>query len=72
MAMRILVATDGSNDAGDAIEWLAHFPLPSDATVEVVSAIPRPIVGASVLPTPWSELRAQTERMLEETRRGGK
>ena len=52
--MRIMVATDGSNGAADAIEWPAHFPLPPDATVEVVSAIPGPIFDENVLPTPWS------------------
>jgi nucleotide-binding universal stress UspA family protein len=67
--MRILVATDGSNGAADAIEWLAHFPLPPDATVEVVSVIPAPIFDEKVLPTPWSELRAETERTLDEARR---
>lgn len=67
--MRILVATDGSNGAADAIEWLAHFPLPTDAAVEVVSAIPPPIFNETVLPTPWSALRAETERTLEEARR---
>lgn len=67
--MRILVATDGSSGATDAVEWLAHFPLPPDATVDVVSAIPGPIFDERVLPTPWSELRAETERTLEDARR---
>lgn len=67
--MRIMVATDGSNGAADAIEWLAHFPLPADASVEVVSAIPAPIFDETVLPTPWSRLRAETERTLEDARR---
>lgn len=66
--MRILVATDGSAGAGEAIEWLAHFPLPSDASVEVVSAVPRPIFDESVVATPWSKMRAQTQRGLEEAR----
>jgi nucleotide-binding universal stress UspA family protein len=66
--MRVLVATDGSADAANAIEWLAHFPLPADATVEVVSVIPRPIPHEGV-PTPWRELAAQTERGLDEARR---
>jgi hypothetical protein len=26
--MRVLVATDGSRDAADAVEWLAHMPVP--------------------------------------------
>ena len=67
--MRIMVATDGSNGDADAIEWLAHFPLPADASVEVVSAIPAPIFDEAILPTPWSRLRAETERTLEDARR---
>lgn len=66
--MRVMAAMDGSNGAAEAIEWLAHFPLPPEATVEVVSAIPGPLFDESVLPTPWSELRAETERMLEAAR----
>jgi nucleotide-binding universal stress UspA family protein len=67
--MRILVATDGSNDAADTVEWLTHFPLPPDAIVDVVSAMPAAIFDERVLPTPWSELRAETERTLEDARR---
>jgi nucleotide-binding universal stress UspA family protein len=66
--MRILVATDGSADAVNAIEWLNHFPLPRDASVDIVSVIPRPIFDETVVATPWSELRAETERGLEEAR----
>lgn len=66
--MRILVGTDGSNDAGNAIEWLAHLPLPPDTGVDVVSVLPRPIFDEAVLPTAWSELRAQTALGLEEAR----
>src|SRR5688572_17595473 len=67
--MRIMVATDGSNGAADAIEWLAHFPLPANAAVDVVSAMPAPIFDESLLPTPWSALRAETERTLDDARR---
>jgi nucleotide-binding universal stress UspA family protein len=67
--MRILVATDGSTHADDAIEWLAHLPLPADASVEVVTVIPRPIFDESIVSTPWSAMRTQTVRGLEEARR---
>jgi nucleotide-binding universal stress UspA family protein len=40
--MRIVVATDGSQTATQAVEWLAQFPLPLDASLDVVSAIPWP------------------------------
>jgi nucleotide-binding universal stress UspA family protein len=69
MPMRVLVATDGSADASNAIEWLTHFPLPADTSVDVVSVIPRPVFDETVVPTAWSELRAETERGLEEARR---
>ena len=66
--MRVLVATDGSRDAAEAVEWLAHFPLPADSDIEVVSAIPRAIFNEAVLRTPWTELRKQTEVVLEDAR----
>ncbi|HEV8616812.1 MAG TPA: universal stress protein [Methylomirabilota bacterium] len=66
--MRVLVATDGSRDADEAVEWLVHFPLPADATIDVASAIPRPIFDERVLPTPWSELEEQTRRVVEDAR----
>ena len=46
--MRILVATDGSADAAQAVEWMAHLPLPVDASVEVVSAVPWPLLDETV------------------------
>ena len=66
--MKVLVATDGSRDANDAVEWLAHFPLPSDATMEVVSVISAPFFDESALRSPWTELRSQTECVVEDTR----
>jgi nucleotide-binding universal stress UspA family protein len=66
--MRIMVASDGSPDASNAIEWLMHFPAPADASVEVVTVIPRQIFDEVNVRTPWSELRAETERGLEAAR----
>ena len=40
--MRIVVGTDGSSDAAQAVESLTHFPLPIDASIDIVSAIPWP------------------------------
>jgi nucleotide-binding universal stress UspA family protein len=37
MTMRVLLATDGSNDARTATTWLAGFPLPDDTHVRVVT-----------------------------------
>ena len=66
--MRVIVAADGSWDAAEAIEWLAHFPLPAEAAVEVISVIPRPIFDEAVLQAPWNELRRQTEAVVEDAR----
>ena len=37
MTMRVLLATDGSDDAQAATAWLAGFPLPEDTTVRAVT-----------------------------------
>jgi nucleotide-binding universal stress UspA family protein len=65
MPMRILVATDGSVDASNAIEWLMHFPLPADADVDVVTVAPRPISND---PAARAELEAPARRLLEDAR----
>jgi nucleotide-binding universal stress UspA family protein len=64
--MRILVATDGSADASNAIEWLMHFPLPPDASVDVVTVAPRPLFHNDSMA--WAELQAHTQGLLEEAR----
>ena len=64
--MRILVATDGSADASNAIEWLTHFPLPADAAVEVVTAAPRRIFHNDAMA--GAELQAHTQGLLEDAR----
>jgi nucleotide-binding universal stress UspA family protein len=46
--MRILVATDGSNEAVQAPDWLTYFPLPEDSTVEVVTAVSYPELAESI------------------------
>jgi nucleotide-binding universal stress UspA family protein len=40
--MRVLLATDGSEDARNATAWLAQFPLPTDSRLRVVSAVSIP------------------------------
>jgi nucleotide-binding universal stress UspA family protein len=64
--MRILVATDGSADASNAIEWLLHFPLPPDAVVGLVIVAPRPIFHTDTVA--WAELQAHTQGLLEDAR----
>jgi nucleotide-binding universal stress UspA family protein len=40
--MRVLVATDGSEEAGRALDWLAYLPLPDESVVEVVASVSYP------------------------------
>lgn len=67
--MRVLVATDGSKDASEAVEWLAHFPLPPDAALAVVSAVQPSLPGETAVGVPWQELREQGERVIADARR---
>ena len=48
--MRVLLATDGSDDARTAAAWLSHFPLPAGSRVRVVSVVSIP-ASALDLPT---------------------
>lgn len=62
--MRVLLATDGSDDAKAAATWLAGFPLPASArllVVTVVSLPPSPID----IPT----VRELYQTLLDEGRR---
>ena len=65
---RILVATDGSEDAGKAIDWLADFPLPPDASVDVVNAVRLPFPMDAVVALGWQEFLAESERVVAEAR----
>jgi len=40
--MRVLLATDGSEDARAATAWLEQFPLPPGSALRVVSAVSAP------------------------------
>lgn len=66
---RILVATDGSQDAERAIDWLADFPLPADAAVDVVSAVQAPFAADAAAALGWTEFVAENERVVAEARR---
>ena len=41
MTMRVLLATDGSDDARAATAWLGAFPLPAGAALRVIDFSPR-------------------------------
>jgi nucleotide-binding universal stress UspA family protein len=64
--MKILVATDGSADALDAMEWLEHVPVPDDASVDVVSVMPYPTPTDAAVALAWSEVRAESERVVDD------
>ena len=48
--MRVLLATDGSEDSSTATAWLARFPIPANSHLRVVSAVSIP-PSALDLPT---------------------
>jgi nucleotide-binding universal stress UspA family protein len=64
--MKILVAIDGSNDALEAVEWLADFPLPADAAVDVVNAARLPFPVESIVAMGWREFLAENQRAVDE------
>jgi nucleotide-binding universal stress UspA family protein len=66
--MRVLMATDGSADARGAVEWLLQAPLPADARISVIGAMPVP-VAYEALKMAWSELRKQASDVVEQARR---
>jgi nucleotide-binding universal stress UspA family protein len=59
--MRIVIATDGSQTATQAVEWLARFPIPMDATIDVVSAIPWPESTTKAGRELWKQANAIVE-----------
>ena len=70
MTMRVLLATDGSDDARAATAWLGSFPLPADAVLRVVSAVSVP---PSALDVPTvrefqESLRTEARRLAETAR----
>ncbi|HEU4367755.1 MAG TPA: universal stress protein [Methylomirabilota bacterium] len=48
--MRVLLATDGSEDARAATAWLTRFPLPAGAELRVVSVVNVPVAVLDVPP----------------------
>ena len=50
MTMRVLLATDGSEDAHNATAWLARFPLPANSRLRVVSVVSIPPSALDVPP----------------------
>jgi nucleotide-binding universal stress UspA family protein len=62
--MRVLLATDGSEDARAATAWLSQFPLPDKSELRVVSAVSLPASALDVPP-----VREFLSSLMEEARR---
>lgn len=68
--MRVLLATDGSDDARAATTWLTQFPLPAGSRVRIVTVVSLP-TAALDLPTVrdfLSGLREDAQRAAETAR----
>jgi nucleotide-binding universal stress UspA family protein len=70
LTMRVLLATDGSEDARAATAWLGQFPLPPDSTLRVVNAVSAP---GSALDMPTvrdlqQSMRAEAQRVADAAR----
>jgi nucleotide-binding universal stress UspA family protein len=70
MAMRVLLATDGSEEARAATTWLASCPLPPDASLRVVTAVTVPPSALDVPPVRdfQQSLRDEAGSVAETTR----
>ena len=66
--MRILVGTDGSSGADEAMNWLATFPLPGNAAVEVITASRLPFAAEAVAAMGWPQLLAESQRVADAAR----
>ncbi len=69
--MRVLLATDGSQDAKTATEWLGKFPLSEDTTVSIltVAAPIHPPVDAQMVRDLRDAVLADARRTAEVTRK---
>lgn len=61
--MRVLVATDGSEDAKAATEWFREFPLPPESELRVLTAAPYPYAVPDIPPA-----LSDTDALLEAAR----
>jgi len=66
--MRILLATDGSEDASQAVAWLLQFPAPADTAVGVVSAVREPLIDEGHMAVAWRALWKQAQHAVDEAR----
>jgi nucleotide-binding universal stress UspA family protein len=67
--MKILLATDGSDSANSAIDYLLSFPLPADSEIILLNVIEKELYQSrkkSELNTEQQELLEQTKQMLRD------
>ena len=67
--MRVLLATDGSADAKNAVEWMPHLPLPAEATYRVVSVLTPSAHMPDFDDAAWETVRTAARDLIDETRR---
>jgi nucleotide-binding universal stress UspA family protein len=67
--MRVLLATDGSADAKNAVEWMSHLPLPADASYRVVSVLTPSAHMPDLDDAAWETVRTAARDLIDETRR---
>src|SRR5690242_8683332 len=46
--MRVIAATDGSDEAVGALDWLVYFPFPERSTIELLSVVGYPELGEGI------------------------
>jgi nucleotide-binding universal stress UspA family protein len=68
--MRVLLATDGSEDARVAAAWLTAFPLPAGSELRVISVVNLPVPVLDVPPVQefQKSLRDEAQRMADSAR----
>jgi nucleotide-binding universal stress UspA family protein len=67
--MRVLVATDGSVDADNAVRWIGHLPLPPDTRYRVLTVMASSTYAPELDEAAGQMVREAAETLLEETRR---
>ncbi|HET7341891.1 MAG TPA: universal stress protein [Methylomirabilota bacterium] len=70
MTMRVLLATDGSEDAKAATAWLGGLPLPADARVRVITALALPPSPLDIAPVRelYARLRHEARAHADDAR----
>jgi nucleotide-binding universal stress UspA family protein len=65
---RVLIATDGSIGASEALDWLTRMPLSPATEIEVVTALPRPFPSEILIAEAWKHLWTESEAVVDAAR----